>query len=111
MTAKAEVAPAALVAEVKRALARLAAEGPDERELEAAKNVQRAAFLRRLESPLERATQLASYDRLAPDAEFLARDLARHRDVGPEQVRAAVAKYLRARGRVVLIVQPRRPAS
>jgi zinc protease len=43
----------------------------------------------------------------AGDENYLPRDLARYRAVTAEQVRDAVARWLRDRGRIVLTVSPR----
>lgn len=106
VTAKPGVDPKRLISEVSREVARLGLQAPDEVALERAKNSYESSFLSGLESTLQRAIALASYDVQAKDPEFFAKDLARYRGVTSEEVRAVVAKYLQPNRRVVLTIAP-----
>ena len=55
---------------------------------------------------MPRAIQLATYDVVAGDPNYLARDLERYRKVTPADVQAAVKKWLRPEARVVLTIDP-----
>jgi zinc protease len=105
-TAKPGVEPQRLIEEISQEAASISWTSPDEPELERAKNSQESAFLRGLEPALRRAIQLASYDVEAKDADYLAKDLQRRRDVTTAQVQAVASKYLTARSRVVLTISP-----
>jgi zinc protease len=104
-TAKPGVRPADLVAALDAEVARLVAEGPSAEELERAQNGREARFLAQLESPVERAAQLATYAVLAGDASYLDRDLARYRAVTAADIKDALKRTLTP-GRVVLVIGP-----
>ncbi|MSP17172.1 MAG: insulinase family protein [Myxococcales bacterium] len=106
-TAKPGVAPEALAKVIEEEVARLAMEPASADELARAQSVREAGFLRGLEDLMERAVQLARYDVLAGDANFLDRDLARYRRVTPKEVSRAAARWLTPDARVVLTVVPR----
>jgi zinc protease len=113
-TPKPGQSPDKLLAEIDEELARLAKEPPSDDELTRAKNRTEAAMIFGLE-PVGgfggRAATLNTYYLLTGDPGFLAKDLARYRAVTGEQVRDAVAKYLRKDARVVLTVVPRADGS
>lgn len=106
VTAKPGTDPKRLVAEVSEEVAKLAATAPTAEELERAVNSHESGFLDGLEPTLQRAILLANYDVMAHDPDYFAKDLARYRAVKPEQVKAAVAKYLKPNARVVLTIKP-----
>jgi len=106
VTAKPGVAADKLIAAVGEEVARLAAAPPTAEELERAKSGHEAGFLHRLEAIMPRAIQLATYDVVAGDPNYLARDLERYRKVTPADVQAAVKKWLRPEARVVLTIDP-----
>ena len=94
------------IAVMSEEVKRLSQQAPDAVALERSKNAYESAFLSGLESTLQRAIALASYDVQAKDPEFFAKDLARYRAVTAEQVREVVAKYLQPNMRVVLTIAP-----
>jgi predicted Zn-dependent peptidase len=59
-----------------------------------------------LEGNLERATQLSSYELFWGDAALLNGELDRYFEVTPEQLRAAVAKYLTPQRKNTVVVKP-----
>ncbi|HET7754562.1 MAG TPA: pitrilysin family protein [Anaeromyxobacteraceae bacterium] len=109
-TPKPGQSPEKLLAEIDEELARLAKTPPTAAELTRAKNRTEAAMIFGLE-PVGgfggRAATLNTYYLLTGDPGFLPKDLARYRGVTADQVRDAVAKYLRKDARVVLTVMPR----
>jgi len=106
VTAKPGTDPKRLIKEITEEVAKISMTAPDAKELERAQNSQEAAFLNGLEPTLSRAIQLASYDVLANDPDYFAKDLARRRAVTTTQVRDAAAKYLKPNARVVLTITP-----
>jgi len=109
-TAKPGVEPERLIGEITEEVARLAAAPPTATELEWIQRTHEAGFLHDLESTLQRAIQLASYDVLAHDPAYFAKDVARYRTVTAPQIKQAVAKYLTANQRVVLTINPGKKA-
>jgi zinc protease len=111
VTAKPGVDPQRLIKEISEEVAKISTTAPDAKELERATNSQESAFLSGLEPVLQRAIQLASYDVLAKDPDYFAKDLARRRAVTPAQVKDAAAKYLKPTARVTLTIRPgKKPA-
>jgi zinc protease len=104
-TARPGVKPADLVAALDAEVARLVADGPSAEELERAQNSREARFFAQLESPVERASQLAAYAVEAGDANFFDRDLARYRAVTAAEIKDALRRTLTP-GRVVLVIGP-----
>ncbi|HKA90839.1 MAG TPA: pitrilysin family protein [Haliangiales bacterium] len=104
-TAKPGVKPGELVAALDAETARLAAEGPSAEELERARNAHEARFFTQLESPVERASQLATYAVMAGDADYFDKDVARYRAVTAADVKDVLRRTLTS-GRVVLVVGP-----
>ena len=105
-TAKPGVDPQRLIKEISEEVAKISATAPDGKELERAQNSQEASFLNGLEPTLQRAIQLASYDVMAGDPDYFAKDLARRRAVTTAQVQAVARKYLSPTARVVLTISP-----
>ncbi len=88
-------------------IARLAATPPSEDELTRAKKMLEVTLLEGLEGLVARADQLAAYDFYTGDPNYLDRDLAQLEAVTADAVTAAVARWLRPDGRVVMVVSPR----
>ena len=106
VTAKPGTDPKRLIKEISEEVAKISTTAPDAKELERAQNSQEASFLNGLEPTLSRAIQLASYDVLAKDPDYFAKDLARRRAVTTTQVRDVAARYLKPNARVVLTITP-----
>jgi zinc protease len=94
-----------ILAIVDEEIARLATEGPSQREVDRARNAIEAGFIEQVETTLSRADVLNRYATFAGDPAFLERDFARYDAVTPETVRAAAQRFL-GHGRVVLSVVP-----
>jgi len=86
-------------------LARLAAEGPTERELEQAKNSFESGFLSSLERVGGKADQLNGYYYQTGNPDSFQRDLDRYRAVTPADVQRVAKQYL-AGPRVILSIVP-----
>ncbi len=86
-------------------LARLAAEGPTERELEQAKNSFEAGFLNSLERVGGKADQLNGYYYQTGEPDSFQRDLDRYRAVTPADVQRVARQYLSG-PRVILSIVP-----
>jgi zinc protease len=97
--------------EIDEEIARLAREAPSPEEVERARNKVESAMVFGLE-PVGgfggRAATLNAYYWETGDPGFFPKDLARYLAVGPEDVRAAAARWLAGKPRVVLSVVPRR---
>jgi zinc protease len=106
VTAKPGTDPKRLVTEINEEVAKLSTTAPDAAELERAVNSHESGFLDGLEPTLQRAILLANYDVMAHDPEFFPKDLARYRAVKADQVKGAVAKYLKPTARVTLTIRP-----
>lgn len=106
VTARPGVAPERLVKAVDEEIARLAKEPPTAKELDRVKNARESSFLQQLEPVLWRAIQLAQYSVQAGDPDYLAKDLARYRDVTAPQVSAATKTWLAPERRVFLTISP-----
>jgi len=78
-------------------LAKLAAEGPTEAELERVVNAYEMRFIRNLESLQARASALNRYHYLVGEPDYLAQDLDRYKRVDAEGVKAAAALLTRER--------------
>jgi zinc protease len=109
-TAKPGVGPERLIHEITEEVARLAAAPPTPAELERIQRTHEAGFLQDLESALRRAILIASYDVLAHDPAYLAKDVARYRAVTAPQIKEAVARHLTVNQRVVLTISPGKKA-
>jgi len=86
-------------------IARLAAEGPTERELEQARNSYEAGFLSRLERASGKANQLNAYYYEIGNPDGFQRDLDRYRAVTADDVQRVVRQYL-VGPRVTLSIVP-----
>jgi zinc protease len=93
---------------VDEEIARLAREGPSERELERFRNRTEAAFYDGLEQVggfAGKANQLNAYYAATANPDFFEEDLARFRALAPNDLQAATARFL-GRGRVAISVVP-----
>jgi zinc protease len=90
---------------IDRELARLAADGPTNRELQQAKNAIEANFLNRLEYVSAKADQLNNYYFLTGQPDGFQRDLDRYAAVTAEDVKRVVRSYLTG-PRVMLSIVP-----
>lgn len=95
-----------IVAQVEEEIARILKEGVPDKELGRARTFLRAARVRQLESSRARAMLLGQYELLDGDPELLHNELRQFWAVGPEQIRAAAARYLGASQRTVLEIVP-----
>ncbi len=86
-------------------IARLATDGPTQRELEQAQNSIESSFLNRLERVLAKADLLNGYYYFTGEPDYFARDLARYHAVTADDVRRTVTTYLLA-PKVILSVVP-----
>ncbi len=97
-------------ATVSREIARLAADGPTDDEIERARVQAEAQFMFRLQTVGGfggKSDQLNAYNTFLGDPDYFARDLQRYRDVTPDSMRAAVRRTLDHDQRVMLCVVPR----
>ncbi|HEY4364048.1 MAG TPA: pitrilysin family protein [Bryobacteraceae bacterium] len=100
-------APLAKIEQVISAeIARLARVAPTVQEVARAENKWEFGFVSNLESVTNKASALNSYNMFFGDPGKFAADVTRHRAVTPEDVRAAVEKWLNNRNRVVLRFRP-----
>jgi zinc protease len=107
VTAKPGVEAARLQAILDAELARLVEGGVTAAELQRAKNIREADFLRGLADLEHRALQLLEYTVLARNPDYLEPDLARYRAVTARDLQAAAACWLRPHAAVVLTISPR----
>ncbi len=94
---------------VDEEIARLAAEGPTEREVQRAVNQFEASFLGSLERVGGfggKADRLNAYEFAVGNPDYFQEDLARYRALDPSDVRAAARKWLVLDRRVVLRIVP-----
>ena len=84
---------------------RLAADGPTNAELERVRNQVEAGAVRRINSNLGLAFQLADSESLTGDWRHTFRSTARSRRVNAEDVRRVAANYLSERNRTVAVLQ------
>lgn len=87
-------------------LLELAHRGPTDEQLNKAKQRVQSYFLFGLEGNLTRATQLSNYELFWGDAALINDELPRFFEVTPEQIRAAVQKYLTPQRRSTVYVYP-----
>ncbi len=90
---------------IEQEIARLATDGPTQRELEQAQNSIESSFLNRLERVLAKADLLNGYYYFTGEPDYFARDLARYQAVTADDVRRTVSRYLLA-PKVILSVVP-----
>jgi predicted Zn-dependent peptidase len=93
---------ATMLAEIKR----LATEGPTAEEMEKLRNNLRNDYARALQSSLTRAQQIAEFALYDGDPTLFNTETQRYLEVTPEQIKAAVAKYLDTANRVQLDIVP-----
>ncbi len=97
--------PAEIAGIVDAELARMANEGPTEREVQRARNTLRAQFLDRIASVLGKADQLNFYNFFVGNPDHVREDAARYDAVTREDVQRVAARYLRA-PKVALTIVP-----
>jgi zinc protease len=93
---------------VDEELDRLRREPPQRQEIDRALNGLEAAYYRALEQTSEKADQLNAYYMYTGNPDYFEEDLARYRALSPEDLQAAVQRYLTAASRVELSVVPAR---
>ncbi len=98
--------PAAALAAIDEAIARVVRDGVTEEELDSAKIRKRAAYLFHLESNASRARALAEHLMYDRDATLLRTELDRYLAVTAADVQRVAGTYLDAQRRVVLNVVP-----
>ncbi|MEP6678118.1 MAG: pitrilysin family protein [Betaproteobacteria bacterium] len=98
--------PAELEAAIDAELARLAADGPTQAEVDRARSVYEHDLFRGLERVGGRANRLNFYNQYTGDPGYLAKDLERYRKITPADVKRAVAQYLGKDARVVIHTVP-----
>jgi zinc protease len=96
-----------LEAEVQRLLGDLAQRGIDPEQLARLKSRYESDFVRGLETVAAKASALAEYDLFLGDPGYFGKELAKHLAVTPDEVRAALKRYLVDRPCVALSVVPR----
>ena len=101
VTPRAPATTAEVEAAIYEELAHLAAEGPAEDELERVRNQVRAGAVRRLQSNLGLAFQLASSESLTGDWRETFRSTGRLQEVDAEDVRRVLGVYFTERNRTV----------
>jgi zinc protease len=87
-------------------LAKLAREGPTQREVERARNTFEAQFLSRMERAGGKADQLNFYNYFVGTPDYFQKDLDRYSKVTPAVVQSTVRTYFTGAHRVVLSVVP-----
>jgi zinc protease len=110
----ATAAPGHPLAELEQAIleeiARLAADGPTDDEIERGRAQAESQFMFRLQTVGGfggKSDQLNAYNVFVGDPAYFDRDLARYQDATAASVRLAVARYLRPDRRVTLSIVPR----
>ncbi len=91
---------------VDEELDRLRRQPPQRQEIDRALNGLEAAYYRALEQTSEKADQLNAYYMYTGNPDYFEEDLARYRALSPEDLQAAVQRYLTADSRVELSVVP-----
>lgn len=105
-TAKPNVPPAALAAEINKAINDVADHGVTERELTRVKNGNRASVLNELSSVLGKADRLNYYNYFAGTPDYLQQDLARYEKLTVTDVQRVARTYLVSQPKVVMTVVP-----
>jgi zinc protease len=93
-----------LQAVIDREIARIAREGPTQRELEQAKNSTEASFLQGIEQVGSKAHQLNVYLYYFGEADYFQRDIDRYRAATAADVRRVAREYLQGHKAVLSIV-------
>jgi zinc protease len=97
---------ARIAALVDEELGKLRAMPPDARELDRVKNRIEASFLDGMETVASKADRLNSYFALTGNPDYFAEDLGRYRALQPNDIQAAVRRWLPAGRRLELSVVP-----
>ena len=105
-TAKPNVHPRQIAAEVDAALREVAEKGVTERELTRVKNGVRAGLLDELSSVLGKADRLNYYNYFAGTPEFIEQDLARYERLTVADVQRAAQQFISGKPKIVLTVVP-----
>lgn len=105
-TARAGHTLAELDAVILEELAKISREAPDARELARVLNQYETSFLEQLERPSAKADQLNEYLFYTGTADYFNQDLARFRNLKPEDISRAAQQWLAANARVVLSIVP-----
>ena len=108
-TPRAPHRPDTVEALIYEEIERLAREGPTERELERVRNQVAAGSVRRMTSNLGLAFQLAEATSLEGDWRATFRGAERLRELTPEDVRRAAARYLTEPNRTVAVLRREEP--
>jgi zinc protease len=95
-----------ITAIVDEELAKLRNAPPDEREMARAKNGIEASFVSGMETVAAKADQLNAYYAMTGNPDYFGEDLARYRALQPNDIQAAVRRWLPANRRVELSVVP-----
>jgi zinc protease len=105
-TAKPNVHPRQIAAEVDAALREVAEKGVTERELTRVKNGVRAGLLDELSSVLGKADRLNYYNYFAGTPEFIEQDLARYERLTVGDVQRAAQQFISGKPKITLTVVP-----
>jgi zinc protease len=95
-----------ITAIVDEELAKLRNAPPDEREMARAKNGIEASFVSGMETVAAKADQLNAYYAMTGNPDYFGENLARYRALQPNDIQAAVRRWLPANRRVELSVVP-----
>jgi len=104
---------AQIVEQVGEEIAKIQKQGVDRQELDRARTFLRSTQLSELQSSLNRAKLLAQYEMFDGRPEWITEEIAAFQAVTPQQIQAAVKKYLVPERRIVLeiIPTPKGPAA
>ncbi|MBY0490573.1 MAG: insulinase family protein [Gemmatimonadaceae bacterium] len=105
-TAKPNVHPRELDAEIAKTIRDIATNGITDRELTRVKNGVRASMLDRLSSVLGKASQLSYYNYFTGTPDYMAQDLARYEALTAADIQRAAQQYLVQQPKIVLTVVP-----
>jgi zinc protease len=105
MTPKPTVTPAAVDSVLRAEVSRVIDGGVTDAELTRARNVQRTSMLDRLSGVTDRSDQLAYYDYVLGNPDYISQDLARYDHVTVADIQRVARTYLGAH-KVVLTVVP-----
>jgi zinc protease len=105
-TAKPGQQPATLAAEFDAVIAKIAAEGITERELNQVKNGVRAGLLDATSSVLGKADKLNEYNYMVGKPDYLAEDLARYEKLTAADVQRVAKEFIANKPKIALTVVP-----
>ena len=105
-TAKPNVHPKQIAAEIDAAIREIADKGITDRELTRVKNGVRASLLDELSSVLGKADRLNYYNYFAGTPDFIAQDLARYEKLTTADVQRVAKEYLVQRPKIIMTVVP-----